>query len=340
MTNIVESVVNYLYPTSMMAMFSSLTFSPGIVRAEEKVEVVAYETPSMRVVVPEVSLTYGSVQIQPKRSIAHLTDWTEENHREALALVRKVVGTWEKNGIHDYMIYAHESNSNGAAFNWEVVPYPKEGWTFWKQLKVVWRLIFGGTSLSLADRQQVVKDFQANKDQFSERQKNQIKKVDNCVKTILVKPDAFCTPSVIDKQLVFEGHEINVLYNYAPIGVGKDKLHFLLVPKKHREAFTELTPSEYLETIELVQKIIVHYRDKGLYNAYIFDKTGKIAGQTVPHWHEHLVFTASDTQSFFGKLQVLRNIIFRQSPLSKEELQDRVKSLKVELQDVFVQKNQ
>jgi diadenosine tetraphosphate (Ap4A) HIT family hydrolase len=147
--------------------------------------------------------------------------------------------------------------------------------------------------------------------------------------------DAFCDQKVIDKQLVFEGKEINILYNYAPIVLGEGKLHFLIVPKQHRSKFTDLTETEYLDVMQLSQKLVGFYKGKGYHTAYLFDKTGIEAGQTVPHWHEHVVFTATKTQEFFGKLTVLKNMLFGSSPLPSKELQIRVLLLKEDLNEVF-----
>ncbi len=70
--------------------------------------------------------------------------------------------------------------------------------------------------------------------------------------------------------------------------------------------------------------------------AYQFAKTGLQAGQTVNHCHEHLIFTATKTQEFFSKLRVLKNMCWPASPLSKEELSQRVKALKKELSKAFL----
>ena len=60
-------------------------------------------------------------------------------------------------------------------------------------------------------------------------------------KTTLVAQDVFCEPEVIARQSVFSGQYVDVLYNHAPINAGKAQLHFLLVPKAHREGFEDLT---------------------------------------------------------------------------------------------------
>jgi len=48
-----------------------------------------------------------------------------------------------------------------------------------------------------------------------------------------------------DRAFLVYGHETanerNVGYNLAPLGFGKDKLHFLVVPKTHKCDFRELS---------------------------------------------------------------------------------------------------
>nr|QIQ10885.1 hypothetical protein OJOKFFHK_00028 [uncultured bacterium] len=99
---------------------------------------------------------------------------------------------------------------------------------------------------------------------------------------------------------MFEGKYVNILYNYAPIAIDENKLHFMLVPKAHREMFSELSVDEYLEASALEQKLGAYYKRQGYQAAYLFNKTGAEAGQTVPHWHEHVIFTATKVQDLYG----------------------------------------
>ena len=145
--------------------------------------------------------------------------------------------------------------------------------------------------------------------------------------------DPFCNDKVIQKQLLFEGSKIYVLYNYAPVALGKEKLDFLILPKCHRARFSDLTQSEYIEAMHYSQALIRHFNQKGFLTTYLFDKTGDEAGQTVLHWHQHVIFTKSKTEELLGKLKVFKNMLFGSSPLSVEALQERVLHLRVELKD-------
>jgi len=81
--------------------------------------------------------------------------------------------------------------------------------------------------------------------------------------------------------------------------------------------------------------LIRFYKENGCHTAYLFDKAGAEAGQSVPHWHEHLIFTATKTQELFGKLIILKNMLIGSSPLPEKELQSRVQLLKIELKEVL-----
>jgi diadenosine tetraphosphate (Ap4A) HIT family hydrolase len=289
-------------------------------------EVVVYEGKKVKLTVPERPLAAGSVQIKSKKPFASLTDIKEECNLETYEVIQDIVSKWKECGITDYLIYAKDTNGSQDNFRWEIVPYKKEGFRLWKQFKVLWNITFGGPRISTEEKKRTVKVFEK-----IEGANIHLQSQGQSINELAHKKDAFCDPNVIKKQIVYEGKKIRVLYNYAPIAIGEEKLHFLIVPKEHRLTFTDLTKEEYQETIELSQKLISFYRNKGYNTAYIFDKSGPEAGQTVPHWHEHLVVTATKTHEFFAKLIVLKNMLFGSSPIPPAELESRVKMLHKEL---------
>ena len=88
--------------------------------------------------------------------------------------------------------------------------------------------------------------------------------------------------------------------------------------------------------MDLVKKLVNHYCSLGYPTAYIFNKNGREAGQSIPHWHEHVVFTATRTQEWLGKLTVLKNMLLGgSSPIPQQELQGRVAALQTELSRVL-----
>lgn len=314
--------MSYFYPLLALSFITRIFGSIAAPSDSElQAKTTVYESQMMQMVVPDHPLTIGSLKVESKSRSLNVSEWEAENILESYGLIQKVVEVWRKNGITDYLIYAKESTSL-TSFSYEVVPYPKKGWRFWKQFKTLWNIIFGSSALSEIQRSKIARDFKqltlTSNDTISEIEQISIQ-------------DAFCDQSVIERQLVYAGKKINILYNYAPIGFGQRKLHFLLVPKEHRLTFSDLSQEEYLEVVQLCQKLISFYKEKEFKAVYLFNKSGTEAGQSVLHWHEHVVFTATKTQELFGKLTILKNMLFGSSPLSKQELQTQVELLRNEL---------
>ena len=283
---------------------------------------------SMKVLVPEHPLAPNSLRIEPKKDVKKFTDWNDINIQETHVLIQRIVDVWQKMGITDYLIYGKESDDSKSAFGWEIVPYRHNEWRFWRfwnQLKVLWNISFGSLSTDKTGMNKVITDFEKNRKKFIQASYPQNLSIRG--------NDAFCNQKIIEKQRVFEGRTVNILYNYAPIG--KEKLHFLIVPKEHHVKFSDLTMEEYEETMKLSQKLINFYKSKGIKTVYLFDKSGTEAGQTVPHWHEHVVFTATKTQEFIGKLTILKNMLIGSSSLSDDKLKKQVEYLKNELRPVL-----
>lgn len=292
-------------------------------------EVIVAERNSMKAIAPKNPLALGSLKITPKAA-GFFTAWLNSPDTDTYWLMQDIIAVWKKKGITDYMIYTKSSDAN-SELSWEIVPYSKSSWKYGQQFKVLWNTIFGGATSAKVERQKVAQDFAKARCSFS---KSHVKKIESA-KEVAQKKDAFCNPNVINNQLVFKGKEITVLLNYAPIATGPDKLHFLIVPKKHYKTFSDLPKAVYLEIIKASNKLADFYNKKGYSTLYAFNKSGKIAGQTEPHFHQHIVLPATKSEELLAKLTVFKNMLFGSSPLSARELQTRVQALKSELQDVL-----
>ncbi len=102
--------------------------------------------------------------------------------------------------------------------------------------------------------------------------------------------DPFCDPEVIKKQMIIAGEHVYVLLDYAHFRLIGDKPHFLIIPKEHRSTFKELTEGEYLESMAFARKIARYFKAQDAANTlHLFHKNGERAGQTIPHWHLHLI---------------------------------------------------
>lgn len=247
-----------------------------------------------KISIPERRLASNSVLIERKG---------QENSAELFSMMQKVAKLWEKQGISNYLVYKSSRETS-----WEMVPYagtPASTWdkirAFGRQLLVLSRVTFGRAEFSST---------------VSEKPMPLAKSVQK------VTQDAFCMKSVIDSQLIWEGKHIRVLYNYAPIG--QEGLHYLLVPKAHREKFTELNQDEFDEVQQFAGALIEKYPE---HLCYRYNKTGLLAGQTVPHFHEHVVFVRPQ-HDWKGKLSVFYRMVMPPTPLSSVELNKRVCDLR------------
>jgi diadenosine tetraphosphate (Ap4A) HIT family hydrolase len=297
---------------------------------------VIYQGKHVQVVVPERPLAANSVAIESLQPLKGrpipLSSWNSEQNAEMYDMAQKIVKIWKDNHLADnYMIYGKEDTKSPKSFQWEIVPYPSQGWALWNQLKVLWNIIFGASHIDSEGRAMVAKQYDKYKNDFAAPLVQEIQKTQE----LLVGNDPFCNPQIIEKQRIFEGKQVNVLYNYAPVTIGEGKLHFLLMPKNHHEKFSDLTKDEYLEISELRSKLLKHYQGLGYEVAFVLNKTGAPAGQTVPHFHEHVILTASKMHELIGKLRVMKNMLFGSSKLPDDELKQKVASLKSELDPVL-----
>lgn len=267
--------------------------------------------------------------------VAHILDnmdyceWNEAAFRTSYHTLQKIASLWSDHNIAtQYLVYG--KHSEGSSFAWEIVPFRDSSnpiGRLWQQFLVLWRVTFGGITLSYEEKAALrdkVEAMAQNDNPFEEISLNPDEN--------LIDSDAFCNPEVIERQCVFNGDKVSILYDYAPISLGGEKLHFLFIPAEHRSTFRQLTESEYLEACGLAQQLINHFKaTREIDSAYFLHKSGADAGQVVPHWHMHLIFTTNTRQDMLGKVTVLKNMLFGSQPLSPEELLNKVSELKEEL---------
>lgn len=95
----------------------------------------------------------------------------------------------------------------------------------------------------------------------------------------------FCHPD-IRKAVFAESESFYALQNIAPILPG----HVLIIPKEHYHGLME-TPDELLPEMVLFSKQVIKCLEE-VYRCHSFDWTiqeGKAAGQTVNHFHMHII---------------------------------------------------
>lgn len=282
---------------------------------------------------PQKQLASGSLQISKSSNPAYL-QWTKKDHSDSYSSMQKIVSIWEReNFAKQHLVYGKQKlGTSNAAFHWEIVPYHDTNniiSRIWKQFLVLCRIIFGGKAFSEESRQKQLSQYKISYENFSPSLHKNSKKI----QALSSQNDAFCNPKTIKRQLILEGKHTYVLYNYAPIGFGGERLHFLLLPKKHKERFSEVSREEYLEITSLSKQLTEHFSksSRQIQDIYLFHKTGADAGQSVKHWHMHMVITSNRAQSIFSKLTTLKNMLIGSSPMKKRALKDKVKALKEEL---------
>ena len=262
---------------------------------------------------PQDALTENSLDICSKSgNKAHFTEVVNPSFIDDFQLLlQKIVSFWKEQKISEsYMIIGQDQlQKNEKAFTFQAVPYQKAStWIgrFWQQFLVLWRFTFGGFHLTSGRVRDLTHIYHDGLNHTIAQTATSVEAISNC---------AFCRKETIDSQLVLDGNKVQVLYNYAPLGFGGEKLHFLVIPKEHRPTFEHLTQEEHREAFAIskfvVERLQAHFQTQGesLQKLYIYHKTGAEAGQSVRHWHLHLVLTQHAAQDFWGRLTVLRNMI-------------------------------
>jgi diadenosine tetraphosphate (Ap4A) HIT family hydrolase len=151
------------------------------------------------------------------------------------------------------------------------------------------------------------------------------------------RKDFFCDSEKRAKQLIFEGRNVNVYYDYAPLGVplkkGEPAVHFLIAPKAHRENFYSLTKWEYLETSLYASALNEHYTKEREADCYHIHRTGRRL-QSV--WHHHQHFHANPREKDFGvKMTVLSKMLLGGRVLPPAELQKSVDELRPHVESLL-----
>jgi len=243
----------------------------------------------LKICVPTCPLANDGLEIQNIGNHQRFQDWTAADHMESYDMIQRIRSCWGRCGYaRDYLVYGRTSpNLRSETFRWEVVPYPDDGWNRIKQIGVIWNVSFGTSFLS--EKERVI---------IASRMREQMQDLEApyTIPTSKLKgDDPFCDPEVIARQCVYEGKEMVVLYNYAPVKVVEESPHFLIVPKRHRQNFNELKASEYREAMKLAGKISDYFQENYPQSTlHLFHKTGELAGQTVPHWHLHVIVVAEN----------------------------------------------
>lgn len=276
-----------------------------------QVQGALYQDSQITVDIPREQLAYQSFTVQTGES--SYLNWGTEDHRSSYRVMQAAAQYFD-NG--PFLVFGESSTGAGDPFRWEFVPFQKTTNVvsrYWQQLQVAFRVFFGGTEIDNG-----AKGLQKSLYESAFDEVGTVRPEDSDGEK---STDPFCNDEIIGKQLVKEGTHVRVLYDYRPVGDS----HFLIVPKAHRRDFRQLTEEEYIEAAELSQFVINKLKEnQPVSSAYIMHKTQIDAGQSVPHWHMHVISTASAKDDFWSKVQFLWRMTFGSSPLARDELTRRV----------------
>lgn len=101
-----------------------------------------------------------------------------------------------------------------------------------------------------------------------------------------VKECPFCNQSELPIRTIVASELFLAIYPRNPLNQG----HTLIITKKHRENFLQLSNQESGALVKFTKKVCKHLRSE-LHNQgfNIFTNVGSKAGQTVEHFHLHIL---------------------------------------------------
>lgn len=103
--------------------------------------------------------------------------------------------------------------------------------------------------------------------------------MDNCIFCSIIKGD-------IPSFKIYEDNDFLAFLDIAPGTKG----HTLIIPKEHAATLEELSDDKASKILVLTKKIVKAMKEvHGFTNYNIIQNNGKIAGQTVDHYHMHII---------------------------------------------------
>ncbi len=103
--------------------------------------------------------------------------------------------------------------------------------------------------------------------------------MDNCIFCKIVKKE-------FDSHIIFENDNFLVILDKFPSSLG----HTLVVPKKHYENIFDMPKEIFSEGYEIVKDISYKLKNiLGFEAMNVLQNNGEIAGQTIFHFHIHLI---------------------------------------------------
>ena len=136
---------------------------------------------------------------------------------------------------------------------------------------------------------------------------------DNCI---------FCklANGVFPTNSIYEDDDFNVILDASPATKG----HALILPKEHYANIYEMDEELLGKAAKLAKKIIIHEKEVLGCDGYnIVQNNGEVAGQTVFHFHKHLI-------PRYGKDENKKIIEWDQNEFSEEEMKSICEAMKLQ----------
>lgn len=90
----------------------------------------------------------------------------------------------------------------------------------------------------------------------------------------------------IPSKVIYEDNDFLAILDIAPATRG----HVLIIPKEHAETMSELSDDKLSKILILAKKIVAAMKEVNGFTDYnIIQNNGEIAGQSVHHYHLHII---------------------------------------------------
>ena len=137
--------------------------------------------------------------------------------------------------------------------------------------------------------------------------------VDNCIFCKIIKGE-------IPSSTIYEDEDFKVILDIEPASKG----HALVLPKKHYANIYEIDPDVLAGAVKVGQKVVKHAKEALGCEGYNFlQNNGEVAGQTVSHYHLHLIPRYNEP----GNETILR---WDHKSFTSEEMKEICESLKLD----------
>lgn len=288
--------------------------------------------------IPERPLAEGSLLVaSPEKGYL---EWSREDHSVAYQQLQAIATLWQKSGRSEkFFVYGRHGYNDTAPFSWEIVPFYSAHnrlTRFRQQLSVLWNIVFGGAALSDEERDLMFEFYSTALETTT------VEPLESDSSSDELNSNPFCDESVIEKHWVLKGEKVQILYNFTPLFFSGKNPHFLVVPYAHRKNFRYMTEEEAVEASLLTQLLVKHFGEtRSPHEVHIYHKNGGAdVGQTIPHWHQHVLFIAEKNESTWGKLHLLKNMLVHPFTYSREEVSDVVELLREELKELKLEQEE